>query len=79
MFYTYILKGENGKHYVGYSSDLKSRIEQHQSGRNPSTKYQRWELIYYAAYKTEQKARDRERKLKHQGRVYQILIKRLEE
>ena len=79
MFYTYILRGENGKHYVGYTSNLKERVRQHQKGQNTSTKYQRWELIYYEAYKTEEKARRRERKLKHQGRVYQLLIERLSE
>ena len=79
MFYTYVLQGEDGKHYVGYSSDLKRRVKEHQSGQNPSTKYQRWELIYYEAYKTERLARERERKLKHQGRVYQLLIARLSE
>ena len=79
MFYVYVLKGEDGKHYVGYTSELKTRIKQHQRGQNPSTKYQRWELIYYEAYKTEEKARERERKLKHHGRVYQSLIARLSE
>ena len=79
MFYVYVLKGDDGQHYVGYSSDLKQRIKQHQSGNNESTKYQSWELIYYEAYKTEAQARDRERKLKHHGRVYQLLIERLSE
>ena len=79
MFYVYVLKGEDGKHYVGYSSDLKVRVKQHQRGQNTSTKYQRWELIYYEAYKTELKARERERKLKHHGQVYQSLIRRLSE
>ena len=79
MFYTYVLKGDDGKHYVGYSSDLKTRVKAHQEGKNPSTKYQRWELIYYEAYKTEQQARERERKLKQHGGVYQSLIKRLSE
>jgi len=77
MFYVYVLRGEDGTHYVGYSSDLKKRIEQHQSGDNTSTRYQRWALIYYEAYKTESQARDRERKLKHHGKVYQLLIQRL--
>ena len=79
MFYVYVLKGEDGKHYVGYSSNLKRRVKQHQSGQNTSTKYQRWELIYYEAYKTESKARERERKLKHHGQVYQSLMTRLSE
>ena len=79
MFYVYILKGEDNQHYVGYSSNLRRRLEEHNTGKNPSTKYQRWNLLYYEAYQTEAKARERERKLKHHGGVYQALIKRLEE
>ena len=78
MFYMYLLQGEDGTHYVGYTSDLKQRVNAHQAGSNESTRYQCWELVYYEAYKTEQQARDRERKLKHHGRVYQLLIRRLE-
>ena len=78
MFYTYVLRGEDGTYYVGYTSDLKERVRAHQAGSNTSTAYQRWELVYYEAYKTEQLARVRERKLKHHGRVYQLLIQRLE-
>ncbi len=79
MYYVYVLKGEDGKHYVGYSSDLRERFKAHNAGLNRSTSYQQWQLEYYEAYQTEEKARMRERKLKHHGQVYQSLIKRLEE
>ena len=79
MFYLYVLRGEDGRHYVGYTSDLKKRFEQHQGGLNSSTRYQRWRLVYYEDYEREDLARERERKLKAHGRSYQLLIARLSE
>ena len=77
MFYVYVLRGADSNHYVGYTSDLRRRLREHQNRENKSTAYQSWELIYYEAYQTEALARERERKLKHHGKVYQLLIKRL--
>ena len=57
MFYVYVLRGKDGNHYVGYTSDLKRRFKEHQNGENSSTAYQRWELIYHEAYKTKALAR----------------------
>jgi len=35
MFYVYILKSEkDGKLYIGYTNDLKRRLEEHNSGKN---------------------------------------------
>ena len=77
MFYIYVLRGADGHQYVGYTSDLGRRLREHQNRENKSTAYQSWGLIYYEAYQTEALARERERKLKHHGKVYQLLIKRL--
>ena len=79
MFYVYVLIGADGKHYVGYTADLRRRLAEHNQGANPSTCHQQWSLLYYEAYRTEHKARDRERKLKHHGKVYQLLMDRLSE
>ena len=79
MFYVYILKGEDGTYYCGYTSDLRQRFTAHNNGENKSTSYQRWQLLYYEAYQTKELAMRRERKLKHHGKVYQSLIKRLAE
>lgn len=51
MFYTYILESESDNHlYVGYTSNLKNRLEDHNSGKNNSTKpHIPWKLIYYEA------------------------------
>ena len=49
MYYTYVLLSEkDGKHYTGYTQDLKLRFQQHQNGEVESTKHRRpLKLIYY--------------------------------
>ena len=51
MFYTYVLQsGKDGKQYVGFTQDLRSRFDQHQKGRVESTKSRRpLKIIYYEA------------------------------
>ncbi len=80
MFYVYILKSKkDNKLYIGYSSNLRQRIKEHQDGRSYSTKNRRpFELIYYEAYRNEEDAKVRERSFKHSGSVYNGLIKRIE-
>ena len=53
MFYTYVLQSnKNNQFYIGYTSDLKRRIIEHNQGLNFSTKrYVPWVLIYYEATK----------------------------
>jgi len=78
MFYTYILKSDkDGKKYVGYTKNLKSRFEQHQKGKVESTKDRRPPiLIYYEACLTEEDVLKREKYLKtYRGK--QFLSKRL--
>ncbi|MSR79032.1 MAG: hypothetical protein EXS59_02710 [Candidatus Taylorbacteria bacterium] len=69
MFYTYCIKNTTTfELYYGYTSDLRRRCREH--GRA-------WELIYYEAYKHEDDARERERKLKHYGNARTHLKRRL--
>ena len=64
MFYVYVLKSPAAETvYIGFSANLRQRIEQHKS--HPMHKG--WRLVYYEAYLDEKDARDRERKLKHHG------------
>ena len=73
MFYVYVLKSPvHGQIYIGYTADLRKRIESHQKEG-----HQGWILIYYEAYREEQDARDRERMLKHYGGTLGILKKRM--
>ena len=66
MFYTYILQSKkNGEMYIGYTSDLKRRVKEHNQGLNFSTKrYIPWEIIYYEACIEQSDAIRRERYLK---------------
>ncbi len=78
MHYTYVLYSEkDNKRYIGYTRDLKLRMNQHTKGEVKSTKYRRpLRLIYYEACIEEWDARRREKYFKtHYGRMY--LKKRL--
>ena len=80
MFYIYVLKGSsNPSYYVGYTSDLKTRIENHNAGNNTSTRRGRpWRLIYYEAFSAKNLAQRREQILKQRGKAWQELKKRIE-
>lgn len=70
MFYLYILKNRrNGEIYLGYTGDPKRRFDEHGSDI--------WEPIYFEGYKSEEDARDRERKLKYYGKSLAMLKKRI--
>ena len=78
MFYVYLLKDEKDKIYIGYSSDLKRRIQEHQSQNVYTTKRMiNPRLFYYEAYTTELAAKTREKKLKQYGSSYQGLLTRI--
>ena len=63
MNYVYVLKNPKSKAiYIGFSTDLRQRIKQHQTGEHRG-----WELVYYEGYRDESEARLRERKLKQYG------------
>jgi putative endonuclease len=66
MHYVYLLKSEkNGRVYTGYTSDLRKRVTDHNSGKSPYTKGNRpYVLVYYEAYASEDDARKREQALK---------------
>jgi len=65
-FYVYILRSEkDGKFYVGYASDLKSRINAHNAGRVKSTKHRRpFMLVKSETFDTRREAMWREWQLK---------------
>jgi len=78
MFYVYVLKSEkDGKHYIGFTVDLKNRYNEHCLGEVRSTFYRRpLRLIYYECYENRKIAQKRERQLKG-GKAHVALIKRL--
>jgi len=78
FYYVYILQSKkDGNLYIGFTLDLKSRLEKHKDGKVRATQYRRpLELIYYEAYKNRQIAQKRERQLKT-GKTHTALRKRL--
>jgi len=78
FYYVYALhSSKDGKLYIGFSTDLKSRFKEHADGKVRATFYRRpLELIYYEAYKNRKIAQKRERQLKN-GKAHTALKKRL--
>ena len=59
MYYVYFLRSllDKSKTYVGYTQNLKQRLETHNSGGSLYTKNDRpWELVTFIAFKSEKKA-----------------------
>jgi predicted GIY-YIG superfamily endonuclease len=74
FYYVYILRSliNKDRFYSGYSTDLESRLKEHNKGGVPSTKpYTPWEIKTFVAFTDEQQARNFERYLKTQsGRAF---------
>lgn len=67
MYYVYLLENQNDKSfYIGYTSNLKRRIFEHQGGKGGrTTKLKKnWKLIYFEGYLDKQDAMGREKFLK---------------
>ena len=65
--------------YFGFTSNLKRRLEEHNAGKNISTKRNTgtWILIYAEAYRDKRDAFSREQRLKQHGSGKHELMKRL--
>jgi putative endonuclease len=73
MYYTYVLLSKADKNlYTGYTSDLKTRLVEHNNGHVPSTKSRiPLVLIYYEACANQKDALRREKYLKSgNGKIY---------
>ena len=72
-YWVYVLVSlKDGKKYTGYTKNLPSRFEAHQSGKVDSTKNRRpFKLIYFEGCIDQQDATKREKHLKtHYGKMY---------
>jgi putative endonuclease len=79
MWYCYILRSsKNGRLYVGFTSNLKQRVEDHNAKRGGiyTSRSGPYELFYYEAYADEKDARAAERFYKT-GSGREILRKKL--
>jgi putative endonuclease len=55
--------------YIGFSTNLRARLRQHQDGESFATSHRGlWKLIYYEAYTDREDAEGREKFLKSGGR-----------
>lgn len=66
MLYVYILKSlKDGSNYVGATSDLRKRLQEHNSGGLKfTTSRQPYEIIWYSAFENKTKAYKLEKYLK---------------
>ena len=80
FFFVYVLLDRSSKRfYIGHTNDLKHRLEEHNAGRNSSTKYGRpWRLIYFEGCRYLSDAVRRERYLKT-AQGFRLLKRRLED
>ncbi|HLC45169.1 MAG: excinuclease ABC subunit C [Candidatus Doudnabacteria bacterium RIFCSPHIGHO2_01_FULL_50_11] len=73
FFYTYVLQSKkDDQKYIGLSSNLKQRLEEHKQGKSLATKFRLpFELIYFEACLNKTDAKRREKYLKTtQGRRF---------
>jgi putative endonuclease len=66
FYYVYILQSlKNNSLYVGYTSNLKKRLKEHNTGLSQATKpFRPWKLIFYEALLNRIDAKNREIYLK---------------
>ena len=76
--YLIVSKIKNNKifSYVGYTGDLKKRLDLHNSGKGAKfTRGKKWKLVYYEKYDSKSEAMKNEYKLKKNYKLRKRLIK----
>ena len=80
FYYTYMLKSISPgfkKSYVGYTNDLKSRLDKHNSNKGAkSTMGYKWLLIYSKKFKTKNEAMSYEYKLKKNQKLRKEILEK---
>ena len=79
MFFVYVLQSKkDGEFYIGFTPDIKRRMEKHNLGLVQSTKHMRpLELMYCEVYKAKKDALIREKRLKQFAKGFASLKGRL--
>ena len=79
MYYVYLLQSEKTEKFcVGFTSNLKQRIAQHNAGQVTSAKANTpYKLVYFEGFRSKRDALIREKKLKHHGQGIRRLKERL--
>ena len=83
MYFVYVIKAlkpSKKKYYIGVSSNLLRRLDEHNSPLNTGyTRDNKWKVVYVERYINKFIAYDRESKLKHYGNVWSSVMKRVKE
>ncbi|NQU99548.1 MAG: GIY-YIG nuclease family protein [Parcubacteria group bacterium] len=81
MYYVYVIQSKiDFSKYIGYTSDLRKRLREHNQGKTKSIKHKiPFVLIYYEAYTSSTAARKREIKLKKNSWEKERLFEKLED
>lgn len=79
MHYVYVLQARDKSLYFGYTSNLRRRLREHQTGRSKYTKGMVWKLVYYESYASESDARKREERIKLHGQAKAQLKRRIKD
>lgn len=78
MHYVYVLKCADNQLYIGYTHDLRERLNQHLQGWSQATKSRLpVVLVYYESYRDREDAQQREKSLKQFGQSYRHLKERI--
>lgn len=82
MHFVYVLKSErNHRFYIGCTSNLQRRIDEHNNGKVRSTKaFVPWTIIFIEKYTSKTEAFKREKQLKSYkgGKAFKELLKKSE-
>ncbi|OHA17421.1 MAG: hypothetical protein A3G52_02115 [Candidatus Taylorbacteria bacterium RIFCSPLOWO2_12_FULL_43_20] len=82
MYTTYIIQNNKDHHYyIGSTSDINKRIEQHNSNSNRSTKGRgQWQLVYSEEFDNKKSAWLRERQIKSYkgGNAFKRLVEKID-
>jgi len=80
VFYVYLIKTVKGykkKSYVGYTNNIKSRLDKHNSNKGAkSTRGYKWKIIFKKKFNSKSKALSYEYKLKKDRFMRKKLINR---
>lgn len=79
--YVYLLYSKkHGRHYLGWTTDLRRRLKEHNEGKRGYTKtWGPWKLLGYEVYDSLTPAKVRECMLKRSPRMYAFFKRRMTE